>query len=67
MESNNFGIPAPLDGEYKDVAWGITKKGEKFQPMWIPRHNPNAHDVKMEVLYCGICHSDCTIGDDLIG
>jgi uncharacterized zinc-type alcohol dehydrogenase-like protein len=24
----------------------------------IPRRNPDQHDVQIEILYCGICHSD---------
>lgn len=24
----------------------------------IPRHHPGEHDVKIEILFCGICHSD---------
>ena len=55
---NNFGIPAAKDDEYRDVAWGVPKKGEKIAPMWFNRPVPKEKDVKMEVLFCGICHSD---------
>jgi uncharacterized zinc-type alcohol dehydrogenase-like protein len=24
----------------------------------INRRNPTAHDVEIEILYCGVCHSD---------
>jgi uncharacterized zinc-type alcohol dehydrogenase-like protein len=24
----------------------------------IPRREPTAHDVQLEILFCGICHSD---------
>lgn len=24
----------------------------------IPRRDPNEHDVQIEILFCGICHSD---------
>ena len=24
----------------------------------IPRRDPGEHDVKIEILFCGICHSD---------
>lgn len=35
--------------------------------MWINRPNPGDRDIKMEVLYCGICHSDVLIGSNLFG
>jgi uncharacterized zinc-type alcohol dehydrogenase-like protein len=35
--------------------------------MWINRPNPGEKDIKMEVLFCGICHSDCTIALDYFG
>jgi uncharacterized zinc-type alcohol dehydrogenase-like protein len=64
---NNYGIPECREDEYREVAWGIEEKGAKFVPMWINRPNPGEKDIKIEVLYCGICHSDCTIGDNLLG
>jgi len=36
--------------------------GEKFTPIWINRAKVTDYDVKFEMLYCGICHSDCHIG-----
>ena len=63
MESN-CGIPAPKENEYKEVAWAQPSKEGKFVPVWIPRHNVGEMDVKFEVLFCGICHSDCTMGRD---
>ena len=27
-------------------------------PFTIPRRNPGEHDVQIEILFCGICHSD---------
>lgn len=63
----NFGMPEPLENEYKEVAWGMPKQGEKFAPMWINRHNIAVKDVKFDVLYCGICHSDCLLGQNPIG
>jgi alcohol dehydrogenase (NADP+) len=57
-------IPAPLDDEYREVAWAIPEysANPKFEPTWINRPNPQDFDVKFEMLYCGICHSDCHIG-----
>ena len=55
-------IPAPLDSEYPEVAWGIKKSGEKHEPFLIPRPKVTDHAVKFEMLYCGICHSDIHAG-----
>lgn len=27
-------------------------------PFQIPRREPNADDVVIDILYCGVCHSD---------
>ena len=63
MDGNYVGIPAPQENEYKEVAWGIEKEADKkHKPMWIPRGNTRDNDVKIEMLYCGICHSDCHLG-----
>ena len=32
--------------------------GKKLAPIDIPRNNPIADEVLIEVLYCGVCHSD---------
>ena len=32
--------------------------GKKLEPIDIPRNNPTADEVLIEVLYCGVCHSD---------
>lgn len=47
------------DNEYREMAWGKQNYGMKFEPMWINRGKVQGpHDVKVEILYCGICHSD---------
>ena len=48
--------------EYKEAAWGITKQGNKHEPIWIPRGNVGPEDVKIELLYSGVCHTDCHFG-----
>lgn len=55
-------IKPPLDSEEKVIAWGIPKWGEKFQPMWINRGKVRDDDIKFEMLFNGICHTDCHIG-----
>jgi len=84
MESNggiNHELPPPLDSEYMEVAWGVEKSGEMHKPLWIARPKPQDYDVKFEMLYCGICHSDvhnvknewgpcdfpCVAGHELLG
>jgi len=60
-------IPPPRDDEYKEVAWSIPKFGDKFTPTWINRPKCNEFDVKFELIYCGVCHSDCHLGLNHLG
>jgi uncharacterized zinc-type alcohol dehydrogenase-like protein len=39
-------------------AWGAAKAGAPLAPMTIERRAPGPHDVVLEVLFCGVCHSD---------
>jgi uncharacterized zinc-type alcohol dehydrogenase-like protein len=39
-------------------AWGTTGLGKPLAPMTIERREPGAHDVVIEILFCGVCHSD---------
>jgi uncharacterized zinc-type alcohol dehydrogenase-like protein len=32
--------------------------GQRFGPFEFERRDPGPHDVHLEILYCGICHSD---------
>jgi len=57
-------IKEPRDDEYKEVAWALPKVGEKFAPIWINRGKVRDEDVRFEILYNGICHSDCHIGNN---
>jgi len=60
-------IPAAQDDEYREVAWAIPKFGEPFAPVWINRPKVGDKDVKFELKYCGICHSDCHLGLNHLG
>ena len=42
----------------KVQAWGATAAGAPLAPMTIDRREPGPHDVVIDVLYCGVCHSD---------
>ena len=39
-------------------AYGSAALNRPLAEMSIPRRDLQAHDIEMEVLYCGICHSD---------
>lgn len=39
-------------------AWGAAAAGTPLAPMTIPRREPGARDVVLDILFCGVCHSD---------
>ena len=39
-------------------AYGAASAGARMEPLTIERRQPGPHDVLIEILYCGICHSD---------
>lgn len=39
-------------------AYGVESQGGSFKPLKIERRNILDNDVMIEILYCGICHSD---------
>ena len=55
-------IPQCRDDEYSEVAWGLEDLDKKFTAFNIPRPKVTEHAVKFEMLFCGICHSDCHTG-----
>jgi uncharacterized zinc-type alcohol dehydrogenase-like protein len=40
------------------AAWAAKTAGAPIAPFQIARREPGAHDVLVEILYCGVCHSD---------
>jgi uncharacterized zinc-type alcohol dehydrogenase-like protein len=42
----------------KVPAYAATSAGAPLTPFTIERREPGAHDVVIDILYCGICHSD---------
>jgi alcohol dehydrogenase (NADP+) len=42
----------------KTAAYGVQNATSPVSPMDIERREPGAHDVAIDILYCGICHSD---------
>src|SRR6185437_2700699 len=39
-------------------AYAAVHAGSPLEPYWIYRREPKPHDVVVEILYCGICHTD---------
>ncbi len=39
-------------------AYGTPVAGEPLSPVTVERRDAGAHDVRLDILYCGICHSD---------
>lgn len=40
------------------LAYGAQTADQPVAPMTIERRAPNADDVQIDILYCGVCHSD---------
>ena len=58
--------------EYKEVAWAILNKDQPLnhKSIWISRPkitSRDKHQVRIETLYCGICHSDTHICSNQLG
>jgi uncharacterized zinc-type alcohol dehydrogenase-like protein len=43
---------------YKAKAYSVSSATSPFASTTIARRDPNPHDVEIEILFCGICHSD---------
>jgi alcohol dehydrogenase (NADP+) len=43
---------------YKANAYSAASATSKLASTTIPRRDPTEHDVQIEILFCGICHSD---------
>jgi uncharacterized zinc-type alcohol dehydrogenase-like protein len=43
---------------YKTKAYAATSETSQMTRTTIPRRDPTEHDVQIEILFCGICHSD---------
>jgi alcohol dehydrogenase (NADP+) len=44
--------------QYKTKAYAAANAKSSLAPITIPRRDPGEHDVQIEILFCGICHSD---------
>ena len=45
-------------GQYKAKAYSAASAKSALAPTTIPRRDPGEHDIQIEILFCGICHSD---------
>ena len=43
---------------YNTKAYSATSATSQLASTTIRRREPTEHDVQIEILYCGICHSD---------
>ena len=43
---------------YKAKAYSVASATSPFSSTSIARRDPNEHDVQIEILFCGVCHSD---------
>ena len=44
--------------QHKAKAYAAASAKSPLAPITIPRREPGEHDVQIEILFCGICHSD---------
>jgi uncharacterized zinc-type alcohol dehydrogenase-like protein len=42
----------------KTPAYAAAEAGARLAPLSIERRDPGAHDVLIDIRYCGVCHSD---------
>jgi len=43
---------------YKAKAYSAASASSRLASATVPRRDPTEHDVQIEILFCGICHSD---------
>src|SRR5688500_20341901 len=51
-------LRSQLHGQYNAKAYSAASGDVALAPTTIPRREPSEHDVQIEILFCGICHSD---------
>src|SRR5215475_13846973 len=44
--------------QYKAKAYAAASAKSPLAPTTIPRRDPSEYDVQIDILFCGICHSD---------
>jgi alcohol dehydrogenase (NADP+) len=51
-------VSSETRSQYKAKAYAAASAKSPLAPVTIPRRDPGEHDVQIEILFCGICHSD---------
>jgi uncharacterized zinc-type alcohol dehydrogenase-like protein len=51
-------LRSQLHGQYNAKAYSAASATSPLAPTTIPRRDPLEDDVQIEILFCGICHSD---------
>jgi len=51
-------LDSETHGQYKAKAYSAGSPTSPLAPTVISRRDPGDHDVQIEILFCGICHSD---------
>lgn len=54
------GTPAPTsrNSGIRTLGYAARSSREPLGPFWFERREPGPRDVQLEILYCGVCHSD---------
>jgi uncharacterized zinc-type alcohol dehydrogenase-like protein len=52
------GSAAPTAKTYETKAYAASGASSALGPATIRRRDPQPHDVQLDVLFCGVCHSD---------
>ena len=56
--TTQVGSKSESRGKYKAEAYSAASASSQLARTTIPRRDPGEHDVQIEILFCGICHSD---------
>ncbi len=48
-------------------AYAVREQGSALEPMTIERRAPGPEDVLVELMYCGICHTDLVVANNETG
>ena len=51
-------LVAATPAKTKTVGYGATSASSPLTPFSFARREPLPQDVQIEILYCGVCHSD---------
>ena len=57
MSSSTTQFSSESRGQYRAKAYAAVSVKSPLAPVTIPRRDPGEHDVQIEILFCGICHS----------